>query len=102
MSGQGECASEKCEFIQEILRDSFKDPLLVVDQVSCRFACSFGDNFMSVIKRATVTGVCSAEEEEEDDDGEDGGDLRGAVCSSESFIVPLNLRNPDTRFYLPV
>lgn len=100
MNGQAECASEQCEFIQEILRDSFKDPLLVVDQVSCRFACSFGDNFMSVIKRTTVTGVCSAEEK--DDDGKDGGDLRGAVCSSELFIVPLNLRNPDTRFYLPV
>lgn len=54
-----ECENEDSNFIQEVLRRHFKDPRLVVDRVKCELGSAIGYNFMSVIKRATVSGKFS-------------------------------------------
>lgn len=56
MELENDCENEEYTFIEEVLRKHFNDPHLVVDRVACELGSSVGDNFLSVIKRATVTG----------------------------------------------
>lgn len=49
-------ATEDPKFIERILRREFKDPELVVDSVSVDIGSEVVQNFLSALKRATVTG----------------------------------------------
>lgn len=48
--------AEDSQFIEKILRREMKDPQLVVDDVVMDYGSEKGGNFLSMLKRATVTG----------------------------------------------
>ena len=54
---------EDPRFLEKVLREFLGDPLLVVEKVKCELATSAGSNFMSIVKRAEVSGQCSDEQQ---------------------------------------
>lgn len=84
---------EDPQFIEVVLREQFRDPLLVVHKVSCVLGTSVGDNFLSIIKRATVTGTLFVSEGEDDDDDESRSKRGVSIVILLLFLVALELDN---------
>lgn len=55
------CEEEDPRLLEWLLRQSLGNPSLVVLKVSCAAATSVGDNFLSVVKRVTVSGTVEDE-----------------------------------------
>lgn len=87
MDGDAECSLDESEFIEELLRSYFNDPGLVVNKVSCVLACAVGENFLSIIKRATVSGTS----------GQNGAAERGARLF-ESLVVNIGIELGNEKY----
>lgn len=80
---------EDPQFIEGVLRRKFRDPFLVVHKVSCVLGTSVGDNFLSIIKRATVTGTLIVSSSDDDE----SRSQRGVFSVILLFLVALELEN---------